>query len=301
MTADGALAADPGSLAFDVAPLAAAARGIAASRDPLMSYVAAVRAIPMGEQPIIVDGREGARYDVLAKKPQLRTALYEAIRHANDLADSMTALHNWAAGGAAHYVGLIVPPLEIVRSILAAVPVGGAVSAADVPRIREQMLTVNAHALVVRMSLNQIGTGIRAFLSHIMVDHDTFAGGPLELRRMTDEIGRQISDDAMPLVLDLMSSGVGKAMLQVGRAFIDAVERLSRVLGNALVGHEAMGGAASALAAASANAWAKYDAAAGAVYSADAATMSVVLRKLQLTAAVESWKQFAAFFADSQL
>ena len=38
-----------------------------------MDYVAAVRAIPMGEQPIVIDGREASRYDVLSKKPDLET------------------------------------------------------------------------------------------------------------------------------------------------------------------------------------------------------------------------------------
>lgn len=301
MTADNALTADPGSLAFDVAPIAAALRTIVSNRDPLMSYVAAVRAIPMGEQPITIGGNVVSRYDPLSKKPELRTALYLAIHRADDLAGNMSTLHNWATGAAEQIVGQINPRLQTVLSILDAIPSGGSVSAADVPRIREQMQLAVVNGWMVRMGMEQISRGIRDFLSHLIVDHDTFAGGPFELRRMAQEAGKQISDQAMPYVLDPLSSRIGYAMLEVGRAFIAAIERLALVLGNALAGHEAMQGAASALAAASANAWAKYQDAIGEVAAADAVTMSVTLRKLHLSTAIESWSQFAEFFKNSQL
>lgn len=80
------LTVDPDSLAFDVAPMAAAARTIVTSRDPLRNYVAVVRAISLGEQPIVIDGREAARYDVLAKKPELKSALWSR---------SLRSMENW--------------------------------------------------------------------------------------------------------------------------------------------------------------------------------------------------------------
>lgn len=301
MTDDRVLTAEPDSLAFDVAPLAAAARTIVQNRDPLMNYVAVVRLISLGEQPIVVDGREAMRYDVLAKRPELKSALWNAIRRTDDLVRNMSALHNWAAGGAVETVGQINPPLEIVRSILAAVPSGGTVNAADLPRIREQMQMVSVYVWMVRTSMSQISSGLRNFLTNIHVDHDTFATGPFELARVKDEVGRQVSEAAMPYVLNPMSRGIGEAMLQIGRTFLGAIDHLSQVLGNALAGHEAMQGAASALATASSSAWAKYDAAASAVFASDTATMSVTLRKLQLSMAIESWKQFAKFFSESNL
>ena len=274
MTPNELVTGEPESLGFDMAPMEKAAQTLVANRDPLMNYIKAVRAIPMGEQPIVVDGKVGSYYDVLAKKPQFRSALYEAIYRADGLAGNMSTLHYWATGNAALIVENINPHLEIVRSILAAVPSGGAINPADLPRIREQMQTATVNVMLLRMAMKQITTGIRDFLAHFITDHDTFAAGPLELGRMKDE---------------------------VGRVFLAALDLLAQVLGNARTGHEAMDGAASALGTAAATAWTKYDAAATAVYASDSATMSVTLRKLQLTTAIESWKQFAAFFSNSNL
>lgn len=301
MTRNDLVTTEPESLGFDMTPMAAAAQTLVATRDPLMNYIKAVRAIPMGEQPIVVDGKVGSNYDVLAKKPQFKNALYEAIHRADGLDSNMSTLHYWATGSAALIVENINPHLETVRSILAAVPSGGAINPADLPRIREQMQIATVNVMLVRMAMKQITTGIRDFLAHFIIDHDTFAAGPLELRRMKDEVGRQISEDAMPLVVHPFYHGIGEAMLQVGRVFLAALDLLAQVLGNARTGHEAMDGAASALGTAAATAWTKYDAAATAVYASDSATMSVTLRKLQLTTAIESWKQFATFFSNSNL
>lgn len=301
MTDNSVFAAEPGSLAFDVAPMAAAARTIVTSRDPLLNYVAVVRAISLGEQPVMMDGREITRYDVLAKKPELKSALWNAIRRTDDLVSNMSALHNWADGGALGAVGQINPALEIVRGIFNAVPAGGTVPAADLPRIREQMQIVSVYVWMVRTAMNQISAGLRNFLSNIQVDHDIFATGPLELNRVKEAVGKDISEAAMPYVLNPIYRGIGEAMLQAGRSFLAAIDHLTQNLGNSLVGHEAMQGAVSALATASGTAWTKYDAAAAAVFASDTATMSVTLRKLQLTTAIESWKQFAKFFSESNL
>lgn len=301
MTADDFLTAEPESLGFDMAPMAAAVRTIVESRDPLMNYIKAVRAIPMGEQPIVIDGKVGAQYDVLAKKPQFRSALYEVIQHADLLASNMSTLHSWATGGAEQIIGQINPPLETVRSILAAVPSGGTINPADLTRIREQMQFATTYVMLLRMAMKQITGGIHDFLAHFIIDYETLAAGPLELGRLKEEVGRQISEDAMPYVLNPMYQGIGQAMLQVGKVFLGAIDLLAQALVNSRTGHEAMNGAASALGTAAATAWTKYDAAATAVYAADSATMSVTLRKLQLTTAIESWKQFAAFFSNSNL
>lgn len=295
------LTAEPQSLELDFSPLGTAVRALGANSNPVMSYVNAVRAIPMGEQPMIIGGQVAGKYDPLAKRPELKAALYGVIHRAEEIAGHMSTLHGWATGGATQIIADIVPRLETVRTILAAIPPGGAVNDADRLRIREQMQLASIHTWMVSMGMTQIGTGMHNFLSHIGVDHDTLAGGPFELRKVSDEVGRQISADAMPYVLNPMARGIGETMLQIGRAFIAAIDHLAAVLGSALAGHEAMGGAASALATAATSARSKYEAASAAVAASDSATMSVTLRKLQLSAAIQSWKQFADFFTRSGL
>ena len=301
MSADALLSSEADSLAIDAASLGAAARAIANSSSPVMTYVQAVRAIPMGEQPLIVSGNVVGRYDVLSKRPELKSALYAAIRRGDEVAGHMSTLHGWAAGGARGIAGMVTPPLESLRSILAAVPAGGSMSTADVARAREQMQLAWVHTMMVSMGISQLGAGINNFLSNVIIDHETLARGPLELFKVGQEIGKQISDEAMKYVLNPMARGIGETMLQIGRAFIAATDRVGGVIGNAMLGHEAMRGGASALATAANTARAKYEAAANAFYRADSATMSITLRKLQLTTAIQSWNQFAEFFERSGL
>jgi hypothetical protein len=301
VSAEALLFAEPDSLAIDAASLGAAAKAIANSSGPVMTYVQAVRAIPMGEQPIIVSGNVAGHYDVLSKRPELKSALYAAIRRGDEIAGHMSTLHDWAAGGARKIAGMVTPSLESLRAILASVPSGGTMSDSDVVRAREQMQIAWVNTMMVSMGINQIGSGINNFLSNIIVDHDTLARGPLELNKVGQEIGKQISDEAMKYVLNPMARGIGETILQIGRAFIATTDRVGGVIGNAMLGHEAMRGGASALATAATTARAKYEAAASAFYRADSATMSTTLRKLQLTTSIQSWNQFAEFFERSGL
>ena len=301
MSADPLSFAEPDSLAIDAASLGSAARAIANNSSPVMAYVQAVRAIPMGEQSILVSGSVAGHYDVLSKRPELKSALYGAIHRGDEVAGHMSSLHGWAAGGARKIAAMVTPPLETLRSILAAVPAGGTMSDGDVTRAREQMQIAWVNSMMVSMAVNQIGSGIDNFLSNIIIDHETLARGPLELIKVGREIGKQVSDEAMKYVLNPMARGIGETMLQIGRAFIAATDRVGGVIGNAMLGHEAMRGGASALAAAATTARVKYEAAANAFARADSATMSTTLRKLQLTTSIQSWNQFAEFFERSGL
>lgn len=291
--------AEPESLAFDVAPLGAALKRLGSTKDPILKYIAKVRTIPMGQQPVKVDGIEVARYDVLAKKPQLKSALHEAIYHVNDVDGHLVALHNWANGGATQMVGNIVPPLQSIQSILKTS--GSKISAADVQRIKEQMAITATHIQIVKWALTTVTHGMERFISNLTADHDTFASGPYELHSVYIELGTQISEDARPYVLNPLSRGIGEAMLQVGRSFLASIEHLGQNLVDALAVHEAMGLAASALATACNTAFVKYEAGANAIARATPETMSATGMKLQIGTAITSWNQFAQFFSESDL
>ena len=298
MSDNNPITADPESLAFDVAPMAAAAKKLASTKDPVVKYVAQVRTIPMGEQPIKVDGVVVSHYDVLAKKPELKAKLYTAIHHAEDVEGYLLALHNWSKGAATQMAGYIVGPLEAIQTILNA---STKISDADLRRIREQMQYVAMYTQLVKTAMNSNAFGIQRFISGLATDHDTFASGPYELHSVYTELGAQISADAMPFVLDLKSRGIGEAMLQVGRAFLGSIEHLGQKMVDALAVHEAMGTSVSALATACKNALEKYEPAANEVALANSETIRPTMRKLHIGNAITSWNDFAKFFSETDL
>jgi hypothetical protein len=252
----------------------------------------------MGEQPIKVDGVVVSHYDVLAKKPQLKAALYSAIHHAEDVDGYILALHNWAKGAATLMAGNIVGPLEAIQTILNA---STRISDADLKTIREKMQLVALYTQLVKMAMNSNALGIGRFISNLANDHDTFASGPYELQSVYTELGTQISADAMPFVLKPLSRGIGEAMLQIGRSFLGSIEHLGQKLVDAVAVHEAMGTSVSALATACKNALEKYEPAATEVALANSETIRPTMRKLHIGNAITSWNDFAKFFSESDL
>lgn len=292
---------DSASLGIDVAPFASAWKTIGTTASPIRTYARAADAIPLGPQPIIIGGSPAGFYDPLSNHAPVKTALYRAQAHAHDVLDQIDALHRWADGGATQLAAEITTPLAAVRTILERVPSGGALSPEDEGAIQAQLQMAMLYIQLAYMAISQMANGVGAFAEQILNDHETLAHGPLALSRVVEEVGQKINADAMPYVLNPMSRGIGETILQIGRTFIAAATQTSTVIGNAMTEHEAMRGAATALSNATESARGKVEAARNAVARADSASLSAVLRRLNLTTAISSWNQFADFFTRSGL
>jgi hypothetical protein len=292
---------DAGSLGFDSVALPAALRSIASSSAPIRTYAALMKAIPLGPQPIVIGGQSAGTFDPLAKRPELANALHVAQRNADNVLSYLDTLHAWASGAGADLLGNITKPLAAAKVILDKVPVGGSLSAADAAAISTHIHGAHVFIQLVTMAMGQIASGVKTFLNQLVTDHATLAGGPLDLASASQDVARQISDQAQKYVINPMTRGIGETMLQIGREFTAAADRTAAVIGTAMTGLEAMRTGASALAVAAATAVVKVDKAATAVASADSATLSAVLRRINLAPAIASWEQFDEFFKRSGL
>ncbi|HEX8251835.1 MAG TPA: hypothetical protein VF846_01715 [Thermoanaerobaculia bacterium] len=293
--------ADSESFGIDVAPFASSIKTIGTNAAPIRTYATAARAIPMGPQPIVIGGSPAGSYDPLSNRADVKTALYAAQAHAQDVLQSIDSLHAWADGGATEMVGQITTPLQTARAVLERVPSGGTLSPEDAQTIYTQIQLAVIYIQLVQMVISQIANSVRSFTTQILNDHETLARGPLALAQVVEEVGRQINADALPYIINPLSRGIGETILQIGRTFIAAATQTSAVIGNAMTEHEAMRAAATALANASETARAKVEAAHNAVARADSASLSVVMRRLNLNSAIASWNQFADFFTRSGL
>jgi hypothetical protein len=297
-----ALLADEPTLVLDGQPIVAAATKLGTSSRDVMPYVNAVKAIPLGAQPIVIDGRESGRYDPLDKYPALRTALFAAQDHATRLADAATTLHEWAVLKQRHdFIETIIQSLEAVRGMIENVPDGTPVSTDVLEKIRRCMQHVSVGSMLTSMALQQTSDGVNAFASNVVTDHDTLARGPLEMGALISRIEEQTKSEAMKYILNPMSGGIGQVILKIGSAFIEPARNMQRVISTALASHEAIRGAAGALANAAESARLKQESAYDRFQRADAAGVSATLRKLRLETAATSWKQFLDFFKRSGL
>lgn len=292
---------DSASFGIDVAPFASALKTIGTNAAPIRTYATAAKAIPLGPQTIVIGGAPAGSYDPLSKLAPVKTALYAAQAHAVDVLGCVDSLHYWAVAGATEMVGPITTSLQAARAVLERVPAGGTLSPEDAQTVQTHMQMAVIYMQLVQMSISQIASGVGAFTAQILNDHETLAKGPLALARVVEEVGQQVNADAMAYVLNPMSRGIGETILQIGRTFIAAANQTSAVIGNAMTEHETMRGAATALANASETARLKVEAAHTLVARADSASLSTVMRRLNLTSAIASWNQFVDFFTRSGL
>jgi hypothetical protein len=293
MTAD----SDPESLVIDVAAFADAALKMGTRNDGMRAYIAAMRAVPLGPQPVIIDGHQSGTYDPLAKHEAFRAALWGAKHAADGIASELDSLHNWATGGAKELAKTINTPLQRILDLVQ----GDSVSETQAKEIVTQMTTVWFYTNMLSAGLDTTSLNVTNFIKRMVVDHETLSRGPLELRAVADQVGRSISADAQPYLLNPFTAGIGNVYLAIGRALLSNIDRLAGSIGKALEGHEAMQAGATALGIAMASAKGKYNAAYNAATRSSVADLPTVMRRMRLSTAIASWNQFADFFSRSGL
>jgi hypothetical protein len=285
------------SLAIDAPAIGAAALKVGTRNDGMRAYIAAIRAVPIGPQPMIIGGQKSGEYDPLAKQDAFKNALRSAQGGANEMAGRLDTLHLWATGGARRLADEVIDPLQRVQDLVR----GDSVTAEQAQEIGRQMGTAYVHTMMLAMALAQAGQGVAAFLARLVQDHDTLSRGPLELRKVADDVRRNIAADAQPYLINPITAGIGKTYIDIGNAALSAIERLAGAIGRALEGHESMQAGASALGVAMVSARGKYEAAYNAAARASPADLPNVMRRFRLSTAITSWNQFADFFTRSGL
>lgn len=289
--------AEADALTIDAAAFGQAMSSFRSGRDDgIRTYIDAMLAVPLSARPISIGGSPAMMFDPLSKRPELRQALSNAKDHAFELSGNLVTLHNWATGGAAQMAGFVKDPLLKIRAFGDAI-----LTPAQAGEVAREISMAALWAQMIAEAMKQINYGVRNFLGSLVVDHDTLANGPLELRHAAEEVGSDISKQAMPYVLNPVTSGIGNTMLQIGREVMASFHAVAAVIQKALAGHEAMRGGASALGVAAATVQVKYQAAAKAVGKGDFTKLPESMRPLQIDKAIKSWDQFVDFFNRSGL
>lgn len=293
---------EPQPLVLDVGAIEAGVRAFVANRADVAAYVAVIAAVPLGPQPIVIDGQRSGEFDPLARFAPLRTALQTAQAHGESMGGALRTLHAWASPGLDDYVRLVTDPLVQVQEVLAAVPAGGEATPEQARRLHEQLYYSETYArLLLAPAVRSTRAQVLDFLAHLVADHDTLANGPLAVADAAREIDAQVRDQAMPYVLNPVTSGIGNVMLEIGRAMHVQLDRLAAALRTALAGHEGMRTGISALATAVETAVVKLAAGVAAAQRAAADQLPLVVRQLEVGKAIASWRQFVEFLHGSGL
>ncbi len=289
--------ADPQSLAIDAAGIAEASLKVGTRNDGMRAYITAIRAVPIGPQPVIIHGERSGEFDPLAKHDSFRGALAGARQAAAEMAGHLDTLHQWAAGGAKSIASGVTVPLQRALDLAQ----GDAITSEQSREIVTQMGLAWVHTMMIAGSLQGLSRGVTDFLNRIVQDYETLTRGPLELRHVADDVRRNIAADAQPLLVNPITAGIGKTYLDIGAAFLVTIDRLAGAIGRATEAHETMRVGASALGVALASARGKYQAACEAAGRASPAELPAVIRRYGLNTAITSWNQFADFFTRSGL
>jgi hypothetical protein len=296
-------APEPQPLVLDVAAIETGVRAFVANRAGVAAYVAAIAAVPLGPQPIVIDGQRAGEFDPFSKLAPQRAGLAAAQAHGESMAGALSNLHGWASSpGLDPYVRLVTDPLAKVQEVLTAIPSGGAPSSEQARQMMEQLYQAELYARgILGPAVTTTRNTVFNFLSHLVDDHDTLANGPLAVAGAMEAIDRNVSEQAMKYLLNPLTSGLGNILLEMGRGMHAHLERLIAAMRTALAGHEGMRTGISALATAVETAVVKLQGGVAAAQRASGAQLPVVVRKLEVGKAIVSWQQFLDFLHRSGL
>lgn len=143
--------------------------------------------------------------------------------------------------------------------------------------------------------------GVIGFLGHLVEDNAALAGGRTAVAAVIRQVEADSVAAAQPYILSPLGSGIGQAILSLGREMRDRLRHLDQSLGQALQGHAEMGGGISALASAVETIAGKYAAAQRAVSRAANADLPQVVRKLEPAKAIVFWQDYLKFIESSGL
>ena len=287
------------ALAFDFAAAGAGAKTFVSSRTSVMTYVSAIRAVPLGPQPI---QREGitASFDPLEQNPAMANALAKAQRNTNDVVSHLDTLHGWASGSARQLAGEVIKPITAMRDAIAAVPAGGTLSPEADGIVIQNMFMARLWTQNIASAVSLIRRDIRTFLTQLRDDHDTLAGGPTAIATIRAAVQHHTSEVAQRYVVGPeWTKWIGQIVLEIGRARVEALAGLETAIAKALQGHEGMLGGIDAFASGAESIHAKYAAADSALTSADRPSRSNALRKYDFNRAIRSWEDFRDFILQS--
>ncbi|HVG23854.1 MAG TPA: hypothetical protein VND45_06850 [Thermoanaerobaculia bacterium] len=283
------------ALAFDFAPAAAGARTFVGSRSSVMAYVAAIRAVPLGAQPL---QREGvtASFDPLEQDPAMAQALSRAQWNANQVVGHLDTLHRWSSGSVRELAAEVLKPIVAMRDAIAAVPSGGTLSPEADRDTLMNMMMARVWTSQIAAGVDLVRRGLHSFLTNLRDDHDTLASGSIAIGAIRSRIQQHTSEVAQRYILGPeFMRWAGALVLDIGRARLEALAGVENAIVRALEGHQGMRGGMDAFASGAESIGAKYAAAQGALASADAPTRSMALRKYDFNRAIRSWEDFRDF------
>lgn len=292
--------AEPAALVFELGAARDGLRAYVDSRAPVLAYLEALAGVTLGERPIRVGGQEAGRFDPLGKRPAAAQRLARAQANGERLGGYLHSLHAWGGGAFDPWIGSILPQLEILKTVLAAIPAGGQATAGQAAELNAAIAQATAYTQLVGYATESLRAGVSEFLSHLVEDHEALAGGETAVAAIAAQIQEDTRNAALPLLLPPYQ-GIGQGILQIGAALAGEVSRLAAQVDRAVSGHREIGGGLSALASAVETLGGKYAAAQKAVARASAADLPQVVRKLEPAKAIQSWHDFQQFLERSGL
>lgn len=287
------------SLAIDFTAASQGARQFVSSRTSVVAYITAIRAVPVGPQPISSGGQQTTPFNPLQNLPDVEKGLRTAKWNADKVAEELDFLHRWAQGGIRGAVEMVLKPVVTMRDIFQTVPRGGTLTEKQSQDISTQMYMAKFMSGMLASSARGVQGRIGEFLEQLPNDHAVLANGPHAVANVRADIQREFTETGMKLLLNPVTAGIGNAIMEIGGQFLGHLDNLSGALGSALQGHEGMRGGIDAFTVGIQAVFDKYSAGEQALAGADAAGRTATIRRLNLTTAVDSLEQLKDFVLKS--
>lgn len=282
-------------LAPDVAGTQAAASNLVDFQNGLMPYLTAVITIPLGPQPLTIDGQPAGTYDPLSGYPGLEQSLREAQGHcwAFD-ANVSQPLHLWAVYTVPDYNDQFQAQTQTVLDVIAQLG-GSPPTPAQRQTVQAALAALSSGLADSRARLTQAQTNLPVFLDQVTADHQTFTVGEDALGELIPRVQQDIDNDIIQYSMGFGGAAIADLVGQIGGQMIGYLNKLDGAVGEAKVESEQAGAAMSALMTGVDTLGTKYDAVAAQVAAAGDEEFGSVLQQLDIQVARTDWQQLTDF------
>ena len=286
----------------DISGLKQAVTTLTTTQRVLFPYADLFFRLPLGPQPLVVDGQKVGEFDPLQDYPQLAENLQNAQSHVFTYARSVVqVLHVWAIEGLPGFNDTFQTQAQVVTAVLDAVGANGSATPAQRQTVTGALAAIANGLAQGEAVIQSARQNLIIFQNQLTVDHDALTASDTALGTIIPQFQQQIADDAIKFIGMIGGQALAMLVEQIGGQEFDQLTSLAAVVGDVVVAGENLEIGLSAFANLVATLSAKYAAVITQVTQAETAQFASELQALDVQVAALAWSQLTDFVVQSGL
>ena len=272
------------------------------SRTPIVDYAVAVIEIPLGSQPLVIDGQDAGSYDPLNGFPALADSLQTAKDHVTDFANKVDQpIHMWAIVTIPAFNDQFQTETGAILKVINQLGSTGVPTSAQRQAVTGALQNLKTQLSDGRSKLVAIQDALNIFLDQLSSDYQILVNGSNSISASITELNKALLKDELKASGGIFGGDIANLIGKIGGKMIDSLQSVLNAINKAATSNKDIGTAMSDLANTVATLLSKYDSVLNNVQNAKDEQFASILQELDIQLAQTDWKQLADFISESGL